>query len=328
MGAMVDGIWQVDPHFPTSSDGGFVRPPSTFRDRISADPEAKFYASPGRYHLIVSLACPWAHRTLIARALYGLDEAIPVAVVHWFMADQGWTFAEGRGVVPFRGLPVHALHEVYAAARAGVTGRVTVPVLWDTVHQTIVNNESSEILRFLGPAFRTWAKNPALDLAPAALVPEIDAINSLIYDTVNNGVYKSGFARSQAAYEHAVSALFSTLDSLESRLSHQRWLVGDTFTEADVRLFTTLVRFDAVYVGHFKCNLRRLVDYPALWAYTREIATHPAIAPTIDLFHIQHHYYESHAQINPTRIVPAGPVLNWQEPHDRGRLGGRSLDAL
>jgi len=306
MGMLVEGTWR-DVWYDTASTGGkFVRKDSQFRHWITAEP-GRFQAEASRYHLYVSLACPWAHRTLIMRRLKGLEDMISVSVVHWLMAEQGWTFAEGAGVVPD---PIHGaatLYEVYAAADPAYSGRVTVPALWDRKEGTIVNNESSEIIRMLNSAFDGLGAKPA-DYYPEALRAEIDAINRRVYDTLNNGVYKAGFATTQYAYEEAVVPLFETLDWLEERLSGPGFLVGDRLTEADIRLFTTLVRFDAVYHGHFKCNLRRIADYPHLSAYLRRLYEMPAFKETVDFDHIKRHYYQSHRSINPTGIVPLGPA--------------------
>lgn len=322
MGLLVDGIWH-DQWYDTSASGGrFERSKAQFRNWITADGaagpsgEGGFAAEPGRYHLYVSLACPWAHRTLIFRNLKGLAGMIPVSVTHWYMREHGWTFADAPGVVAD---PLHHaqyLHQVYTAADPGYSGRVTVPLLWDTRRGTIVNNESSEIIRMLNSAFDAVGATPG-DYYPEPLRAEIDALNARIYDTVNNGVYRAGFATTQDAYQEAVIPLFETLDWLDQRLATRRYLCGDTLTEADWRLFTTLVRFDAVYVGHFKCNLRRIADYPHLSGYLRELYQHPAVAGTVDFDHIKNHYYQSHNTINPTGIVPAGPVQNLDAPHGR-----------
>jgi len=325
MGLLVNGQWQ-DRWYDTKSTGGrFVRKDAVFHNWVTADGTAGpsgtagFKAEAGRYHLYVSLACPWAHRTLILRALKGLEDMISVSVVNWLMREEGWTFVDGPGVVPDRINHARVLHQVYTAADRHYTGRVTVPVLWDKKQQTIVNNESSEIIRMLNSAFDDIGARPG-DFYPAALREEIDAINARVYDTVNNGVYKAGFATSQQAYEEAVVPLFDTLDWLESRLATRRFLTGDRLTEADIRLFTTLIRFDAVYVGHFKCNLRRIVDYPNLSAYTRDIYQLPGVAGTVNFEHIKRHYYESHPSVNPTGIVPLGPLLDFTVAHDRARL--------
>jgi putative glutathione S-transferase len=272
----------------------------------------------GRYHLYVSLACPWAHRTLIMRALKGLQAIIPISVTHWLMAEHGWTFTAGDGVIPDPLYNSRYLYELYSRADETYSGRSTVPILWDHHTQTIVNNESADIIRMLGSAFDRAGAKPG-DYYPEALRGEIDAINQRVYGTLNNGVYKAGFATTQAAYEAAVSPLFDTLDWLEDKLSRSRYLCGEAITEADIRLFTTLVRFDAVYHGHFKCNIRRIVDYRNLWAYTRDLFQTPGIGETVNFGHIKRHYYMSHRRINPTGIVPAGPVLDFQAPADRGR---------
>lgn len=323
MGLLVEGVWQ-DRWYDTESTGGrFVRKDAAFRNWVTPDGSpgpsgtGGFKAEPGRYHLYVSLACPWAHRTLIFRKLKGLEGVIDVSVVHWLMVENGWTFADGPGVVPD---PLHGarfLHEIYTKAEPHYTGRVTVPVLWDKVTGTIVSNESSEIIRMFNTAFDACGATPG-DFYPPDLRSEIDAWNARIYDTVNNGVYKAGFATTQDAYEAAFAELFKTLDALEERLDTHRYLLGDRPTEADWRLFTTLVRFDPVYVGHFKCNLRRIVDYPNLSGYLRELYQMPGIAKTVDMRHIKGHYYESHRTINPTGIVPVGPVMTLTLPHGRG----------
>lgn len=322
MGLLVDGTWQ-DRWYDTGASGGrFVRGDSQFRNWVMPDGapgpsgEGGFPAEPGRYHLYVSLACPWAHRTLIFRTLKGLEDAIGVSVVHWHMAEQGWTFAPGPGCTGDQLYGSDYLHRIYTRARPDYSGRVTVPVLWDKQRRTIVSNESSEIIRMLNSAFDGLGAAPG-DWWPTELREAIAPVNDRVYATVNNGVYRSGFATTQEAYEEAVSELFASLDWLEERLGRQRWLMGDRPTEADWRLFTTLVRFDPVYVGHFKCNLRRLTDYPALWAYARALYQWPGVAPTVDFMHIKRHYYGSHASINPTGIVPMGPVLDWTAPHGR-----------
>jgi putative glutathione S-transferase len=284
-------------------------------------------AGADRYHLYVSLACPWAHRTLIVRALKGLESFLPLSVVHWDMAENGWTFAEGEGVIKDPVKDAAFLHQVYTAADPEFSGRVTVPVLWDKATDSIVNNESSEIIRILNSAFDGLGALPG-DFYPEAYRDEIDAINARVYSTLNNGVYKSGFATTQDAYEENVYPLFDTLDWLEGLLGERRYLVGEDFTEADIRLFTTLIRFDAVYVSHFKCNLRRLIDYPNLWAYTREIYQHPKIRPTVNFEHIRKHYFVSHTTVNPTGIVPAGPVVDYDQAHDRSHLAGRPIGEI
>ncbi len=317
MGLLVDGVWE-DCGYDTASTGGrFLRRPATFRQWVSREPGARFAAEPGRYRLYVSLACPWAHRTLVVRALKGLEEAIPVSVVDPFMGEQGWSFSDGPGCVPDPLFGARYLHEIYARADPHFTGRVTVPVLWDTREATIVSNESSEILRMLDDAFDPLSTRPLAPLYPEPLRAGIDEVNARVYDTVNNGVYQAGFATRQEAYDEAVTALFGTLDWLEARLAASRFLMGDAFTEADVRLFTTLVRFDAVYHGHFKCNLRRLVDYRALWDYARAVYQMAPVASTVSFDHIKQHYYRSQPTINPTRIVPRGPIVDWTAPSTR-----------
>jgi len=325
MGLLVDGKWQ-DKWYDTDKTGGrFERSETRFRNWVTRDGspgpsgQGGFRAEPGRYHLYVSLACPWAHRTLIFRKLKGLEAMIDVSVVHWHMAEEGWTFETDAAATGDRLYGHRRMHEIYTRAEPDYTGRVTVPVLWDEQQATIASNESSEIIRMFNSAFDDVGAAPG-DYYPVHLRTAIDAVNARVYDTVNNGVYKSGFATTQEAYEEAVTALFDSLDWLEERLSGQRYLVGERLTEADWRLFTTLIRFDPVYVGHFKCNLRRLVDYPALWAYTRELYQYPGIAETVNLHHIKHHYYGSHGTINPTGVVPLGPLIDYAEPHGRERL--------
>ena len=289
-------------------------PPRVIR-RPSGD--GGFEAAPGRYHLYVSLACPWAHRALIFRRLKGLEDMIGLSVVHWRMLENGWSFEEGPGVIPDPVVGARFLHEVYTAAKADYTGRVTVPIVWDRERGTIVSNESSEIIRMFNSAFDGVGARPG-DYYPQELRDEIDSLNARIYDHVNNGVYKAGFATAQEAYEEAVRPLFDTLDWLDEHLSRGRYLCGDRLTEADWRLFTTLVRFDPVYVGHFKCNLRRIADYPNLSGYLRDLYAVPGVAATVNLQHIKGHYYESHKTINPPGVVPLGPVLDLEAPHGRG----------
>lgn len=325
MGLLVEGKWQ-DRWYDTGKSGGrFIRTDAQFRNWVTADgmagPSGKggFKAEAGRYHLYVSLACPWANRTLIFRLLKGLEDMISVSVVHWFMAENGWTFEPAEGVVADPVNHAEFLHEVYTAADAGYSGRVTVPVLWDKQTGSIVSNESSEIIRMFNSAFDGIGAKPG-DYYPEELRDQIDEVNARVYSNVNNGVYKAGFATSQAAYEEAVVPLFETLDWLEDRLSRQRYLLGDRLTEADWRLFTTLVRFDPVYVGHFKCNIRRLADYPNLWAYTRDLYQHGSVADTVDMGHIKRHYYVSHTSINPSSVVPVGPELNLLAAHGRDNI--------
>ncbi len=325
MGLLVDGNWQ-DKWYDTGKSGGrFVRSDAQFRNWVTADGapgssgEGGFEAEAGRYHLYVSLACPWAHRTLIFRTLKGLEAMISVSVVHHFMAENGWTFQTADGATGDTLYGWQYMHQIYTKAAPAYSGRVTVPVLWDRKRETIVSNESSEIIRMMNSAFDGIGAKPG-DYYPASLRGEIDAINARVYDAINNGVYKCGFATKQEAYEEAFTALFAALDEIEARLGKQRYLAGDRITEADWRLFTTLVRFDPVYVGHFKCNRNRIADFPNLSNYVRELYQMPGIAETVDLHHIKHHYYASHETINPTRIVPLGPEIDYATPHDRMRL--------
>lgn len=325
MGLLVEGKWQ-DRWYDTKESGGrFVRGQSQWRDWVTPDGKPAqgrtrgFKAEPGRYHLYVSLACPWAHRTLIFRKLKKLEDVISVSVVHPFMGENGWTFQKQDGATGDTLYGLDFLHQIYTKADPAYSGRVTVPVLWDKQGQTIVSNESSEIIRMLNSAFDEWG-DASVDLYPRALRAEIDALNEAIYPAVNNGVYRAGFATTQEAYEEAFRELFSALDGLEERLSRQRYLTGGRVTEADWRLFTTLVRFDPVYVGHFKCNLRRIADYPNLSNYLRDLYQVPGVAETVNLDHIRQHYYRSHPTINPTRIVPLGPELDFDAPHDRDRF--------
>jgi putative glutathione S-transferase len=325
MGLLVEGRWQDRWYDTKASQGRFVRGETSFRNWVTPDGQpgpsgaGGFKAEPGRYHLYVSLACPWAHRTLIFRRLKGLKDAIGVSVVHWLMGEEGWTFEPGPGVTGDALFGALRLFEVYRRAKPDYTGRVTVPVLWDRERETIVNNESSEIIRMLNSAF-DGVGAVAGDYYPEPLQSAIDRVNERVYASVNNGVYRAGFATEQAAYDEAVTELFATLDWLEERLGRQRYLLGDRITEADWRLFTTLVRFDPVYHGHFKCNLRRLVDYPHLWGFARELYQWPGVAETVDFDHIKRHYYASHGNINPTRIVPKGPLLDFTAPHGRDTL--------
>ncbi|GAB5377628.1 MAG: glutathione S-transferase family protein [Acuticoccus sp.] len=313
MGYLLDGTWHTGSPGFAGEAGEFERKASSFRSFVTADGaagptgEGGFRAEPGRYHLYVSLACPWAHRALIMRRRKGLADMIGLSVVHWFMGEDGWTFAQTGGAIPDTVNGAEFLREIYLKADAGYSGRVTVPVLWDKQRETIVSNESAEIIRMFDRAFDAVGAAPG-DHRPAALAGEIDAVNARVYDTVNNGVYKSGFASTQAAYERNVRALFESLDWLEARLEGRDFLVGDTLTEADVRLFTTLVRFDAVYHGHFKCNMRRIVDYPNLSRYLAALYQMDGFGETTDLTHIKNHYYQSHPSVNPTRIVPVGPA--------------------
>lgn len=326
MGYLDNGKW-VDQWYDTKSTGGkFVRTEAQFRNWITPDGApgptgaGGFAAEAGRYHLYVSYACPWAHRALIFRALKGLRDMIDVSVVDWFMGEHGWTFKAGDGATGDQLFGLDHLHQLYARAEPDYTGRVTVPVLWDKHTGTIVSNESSEIIRMLNTAFDGIGAAPG-DYYPEHLRAEIDAVNERVYHTVNNGVYKAGFATAQAPYERAVTKLFESLDWLDERLSGQRYLIGNALTEADWRLFTTLARFDAVYVGHFKCNLKRIADYEHLSAYLRDLYQHPGVAETVHMDHIKNHYYASHATINPSGVVPLGPELDLDSPHGRERLG-------
>ena len=326
MGLLVDGTWH-DTWYDTKASGGkFVRSSAKFRNWITADGsagptgEGGFPAEAGRYHLYVSYACPWAHRTLIFRALKGLEDIIDISVVHPDMLKDGWTFeTDDIGATGDRlyGLPF--MRDIYTKAVPDFSGRVTVPVLWDTQRETIVSNESSEIIRMFNSAFNGLTGN-TLDFWPEGQRDEIEAVNARIYETLNNGVYRSGFATSQAAYDDAVGQLFETMEWLEDRLSGQRYLMGEATTEADWRLFPTLVRFDAVYHGHFKCNRKRLIDYPNLWAYTRDLYQWPGIASTVNMDHAVRHYHYSHESVNPHRIIPIGPDLDFEEPHGRALL--------
>lgn len=323
MGLLVDGKW-VDQWYDTKSSGGkFVRSAAQFRNWITADGaagesgKAGFRAESGRYHLYVSMACPWAHRTLIFRTLKGLQPHIDVSAVHPDMFGQGWSFAKD-GVA--QGDPLYGsefAHNLYSRADPTYSGRVTVPILWDKQQETIVSNESSEIIRMFNSAFDGITGNTD-DYWPLDIRDDIEEVNERIYSTLNNGVYKSGFATTQEAYDAAVHPLFDTLDWLEARLADNRYLMGDTLTEADWRLFTTLIRFDPVYHLHFKCNRKRLIDYPNLWAYTRELYQIEGVAETVDMDHIVRHYHRSHESVNPHRIIPINPVLDYLEPHGRG----------
>ena len=325
MGLLQDGRW-VDSWYDTkSTQGRFVRSTAQFRNWITSDGSpgpsgiGGFKAEEGRYHLYVSLACPWAHRTLIFRSLKGLEKMISHSVVHWYMAENGWTFQITDGVLPDTVNNADFLHQVYTSAKPDYSGRVTVPVLWDKENSTIVSNESSEIIRMLNNAFNGIGANLE-DFYPRELQQEIDEINTRVYETLNNGVYKSGFATTQQAYEEAIGPLFATLDWLDERLSNHRFLMGDQITEADWRLFTTLVRFDPVYVGHFKCNLRRIADFTNLSGYVRDLYQQPGIAATVNMEHIKNHYYASHETINPSRVVPVGPHTDFTLPHNRSKL--------
>ena len=325
MGLLVDGKWH-DQWYDTKKSGGrFERKAPSFRHWITADGSAGpsgtggFKAESDRYHLYVSLACPWAHRTLIYRKLKGLENIVSLSVVNAYMGAQGWTFAEGDGVISDPIFNAQYAHEIYTAAQSDYTGRVTVPILWDKKTHTIVSNESSEIIRMFNSAFDQLGA-VAGDFAPTELLAEIDELNAFIYPSINNGVYRAGFATTQEAYDEAVVELFDALNIIESRLAEQRYLLGDKITEADWRLFTTLIRFDAVYVGHFKCNLRRIEDYPNLSAYVRDLYQVEGIAQTINIDYTKAHYYGSHETINPTGIIPKGPSLDFTRPHHREKL--------
>ena len=313
MGMLVEGQWQ-DVWYDTRKSGGrFVREDAAFRNALGS---ADFPAEPGRYHLYVSLACPWAHRTLIVRALKGLEELIDISVVSPIMLENGWTYKveEGSSGDQLGNHQFH--HQLYTEAKSDYTGRVTVPVLWDSKLKTIVNNESSEIIRMFNTAFNDVTGNTA-DFYPEALRAGIDAWNERIYPAVNNGVYRAGFATSQEAYAEAYHELFAELDHIDAHLASHRYLMGDQLTEADIRLFTTLIRFDAVYHGHFKCNRQRLEDYAHIPGYIRDIYQLPGVAATVDMDHIKRHYYASHLNINPTGVVPVGPDIDYGSPHGR-----------
>ncbi len=324
MGQLVDGVWKTAvPLVASGQDGEFRRKDSLFRNWITPDGEpgisgrGGFSAESGRYHLYIARACPWAHRTVIFRRLKGLEELIGVSAVHPEMLDDGWTFRRNdNGATGDRLYGLEFMRDLYIKADSNVSCRVTVPVLWDRQHETIVSNESSEIIRMFNSAFDGLAESTA-DFWPEDLRDDIEPINARIYETVNNGVYRSGFATTQSAYERAVLALFDSLDWLDERLSSNRYLMGDRITEADWRLFTTLVRFDLVYFGHFKCNRRRLIEYPNLWAYARELYQWDGVAETVNFTDISRHYHYSHAEINPHRIVPIGPITDWEAPHGR-----------
>ncbi len=319
---LVEGEW-ITERLPGDEEGRFIRTSTSFRDRITADGSSGYKAEAGRYHLYISWACPWAHRTAILRKLKGLDSAIGLSAVGSFMGDDGWTFHEEPGVIPDTVNGARYLREIYTLADSNYTGRVTTPVLWDTKTGTIVNNESRDIIRMLDHEFDAVEGVRAdVDFCPEDLREQIDRTIDEIYTPINNGVYRSGFATTQMAYEEAVTQLFDALDHWEVVLSRHRYLCGDRITEADWCLFPTLVRFDAVYHGHFKCNLRRIVDYPNLQGYLRDLYQQPGVAETVYLDHIKRHYYRSHESINPTRIVPKGPILVLGEPHGRERLSG------
>ena len=330
MGLLIYGIWH-DEWYDTKSTGGrFVRKDSAFRNWVTADGSpgpagsGGFKAEGGRYHLYVSLACPWASRALIYRTLKGLEDIVSLSVTHWHMGADGWSFEADDGVIADTVNGAAFMRDIYVRAAPDYTGRVTVPVLWDKQQQRIVSNESAEIIRMFNGAFDDLTGND-LDFYPQPLRGEIDALNERIYPAVNNGVYRAGFATSQSAYEEAFDQLFAELDHLEHILDANRYLTGEYLTEADIRLFTTLIRFDAVYYGHFKCNLRRIADYPNLSNWLREMYQWPGIAETVDFTHIKHHYYGSHKTINPTGVVPKGPEQDFTAAHDRERLSGKGV---
>lgn len=333
MGYLIKGVWHegsparyarsschMTGWYDTGKTAGeFIRAESQFRDTVTADGASGYPAAAGRYHLYVSLACPWAHRTLIFRKLKQLEDAISVSIVDPVITEGGWAFRDGLDdAVNGFGF----LRQVYTHARPDYSGRVTVPVLWDKQTQRIVNNESSEILRMLGSEFNAFTPVKT-DFYPAARRQEIDTVNAFVYERINNGVYKAGFAGSQRVYESAVTRLFAALAEVEARLGRSRYLVGGTLTEADWRLFTTLIRFDAVYVTHFKCNLRRIEDYPNLSNYLRDLYQAPGVAETVDFDHIKRHYFMSHRHLNPSGLVPKGPILDYRTPHNRERLLAR-----
>ncbi len=322
MGLLIDGVWVTEEEEGTDGHGHFEQPEAAFRNWVTSDGRPGptghdgYAAAKGRYHLYISLACPWAHETLIGRALKGLENIIPISVTHWLVADQGWTFSPGEGVIPDMLFNSRYLYEIYARADNHYNGRATVPVLWDRHTQTIVSNDPSEILRMMNTAFDAVGAN-SLDLYPSTLREEIDALARRICNVVNKGVYYAGFATTQSTYDEATRALFETLEWLDKRLATNRFLCGDSITEADIQLFATLVRFDVVYFFQFKCNRRRLRDYRNLWDYTRDIFQWPDVASTINMTHIRRHYYQSHTSINPSGKVPTGPILNFDEPVDR-----------
>jgi len=319
MGLLVEGKWH-DKWYDTKSNGGrFVRRESQFRDWITADGSSGFKAEADRYHLYVSLACPWAHRTLIFRKIKKLEDRISLSIVDPLMEENGWEFTDYAGTIADPINSATYLHEIYTAAKPDYTGRVTVPILWDKEKKTIVNNESAEIIRMLNSEFNEFGDS-TLDFYPEDLRDEIDRINAVVYDNINNGVYKCGFATTQEAYEEAFHKLFKTLDEIEKILSKNRYLVGDKLTEADWRLFTTLLRFDSVYYSHFKCNLRRIEKYTHMSNYIRELYQYPGVAETVNFKHIKEHYFKSHKTINPTGVVPIGPELDFSTPHSRTEL--------
>jgi putative glutathione S-transferase len=317
---LVEGEWKTERQ-QEDEEGRFVRPETSFRDFVTADGSSGFEAEEGRYHLYISWACPWAHRTAIMRKLKGLEDVVSLSATHPVMGEEGWVFSDAFGAVPDFVNGASYLHEIYTEAEPNYTGRVTTPVLWDKNEATIVNNESRETMRILHTEFEDFAEKD-VNFYPEDLREEIERTLDGLYEPVNNGVYRAGFATEQSAYEEAVTDLFDALDRWEGVLGVRRYLCGDRITEADWAFFTTLVRFDPVYYGHFKCNLRRIADYPNLWGYLKDLYQQPGVAETVDLEHIKRHYYVSHESINPTGIVPKGPLLNLDEPHDRERLSG------
>jgi glutathionyl-hydroquinone reductase len=329
MGLLVDGIWQNEQHSARTPDGRFVRPTTRFRNWVTDDGspgptgEGGFAAARGRYHLYVALPCPWAHRTVIMRMLKGLEDVVSMSVLEPLYGPHGWRFGTSPGTVPDSVNGASELAEIYLRADPRYTGRVSVPALWDKERRTIVNNESAEIIRMFNGAFGRFT-NVRTDYYPPALRDEIDRVNALVYENVNNGVYRAGFATAQETYDDAFRAVFRALDELERRLARQRYLAGRDITEADWRLFTTLVRFDAVYYSHFKCNLRRIIDYPNLSNYLRDLYQQAGVAATVNMDHIKRHYYGSQRHVNPTGIVPLGPQLDFLAPHDRGRFGNEN----
>ena len=326
MGLLIDGEWHDKWYDTDKNDGKFVRSDAGFRNWVTPDGsagpsgEGGFKAEAGRYHLYISHACPWANRTAIFRKLKGLESAVGLSVVHHFMGENGWTFKADDGATGDQVFESEFMHQIYTRAKADYSGRVTVPVLWDLERETIVSNESSEIIRMFNSGFGALADQEH-DFYPEELRQQIDEINERVYHTVNNGVYKCGFATTQDAYEEAFHPLFDSLDWLEDILSRHRYMTGNQVTEADWRLFTTLVRFDPVYVGHFKCNRNRIFDMPNLWNYMLELYQWPGVAETINLHHIKYHYYASHDMINPSQVVPVGPAIDYHAPHNRDRLG-------
>jgi putative glutathione S-transferase len=321
MGLLINGEWSTE-WYGSDQKGHFIREDTKFHNRVTRDGSSGFPAESGRYHLYVSWACPWAHRVLVMRKLRGLDPHISLSVVDWFMGDEGWHFSERPGAIPDTVNHASLLREIYLKAKPDYTGRVTVPVLWDKQRETIVNNESRELIRILDDEFRELGE-PDVHFHPPELHDDIEKAIDAIYQPINNGVYRCGFANTQQAYDEAVTALFDALDHWEGVLARQRYMCGDRMSEADICLFTTLVRFDLVYHYHFKCNVRRLRDYPNLWNFTKEIYQMPGVAETCNFEHIKNHYYQSHESVNPKRIVPKGPEIDYSEPHDRERFSKR-----